>query len=95
MTYLHGSSSSESRNLMAPFILHWDAIQSAKAEGFKTYDFWGCNPERHDAFDFRPRWEGITRFKLGWGSERVSLVGTFDLPERPWLYHVLKKIGRV
>jgi lipid II:glycine glycyltransferase (peptidoglycan interpeptide bridge formation enzyme) len=95
ITYLHGASSSESRNVMAPFILHWDAIRSAKAEGFRTYDFWGCNPEKHDAFDFRPRWEGITRFKLGWGSERTSFIGTFDLPNKPRLYSVLKKFGRI
>ena len=95
ITYLHGASSSESRNLMAPFILHWNAIQSAKAEGFKTYDFWGCNPASDKAFDFRPRWEGITRFKLGWGSERVSFIGTFDLPRKIWLYSFLKNVGRV
>jgi lipid II:glycine glycyltransferase (peptidoglycan interpeptide bridge formation enzyme) len=95
MTYLHGASSSESRNVMAPFILHWDAIMSAKAEGFKTYDFWGCNPEDENAFDYRPRWEGITRFKLGWGSERVSFVGTFDVPKQPMFYGLLRKFGRV
>lgn len=89
MTYLHGASSSASRNVMAPFILHWDAIRSAKAAGFKTYDFWGCNPESEKAFDFRPRWEGITRFKLGWGSERVSFVGTLDLPKNKLLYRIL------
>ncbi|HVM90601.1 MAG TPA: peptidoglycan bridge formation glycyltransferase FemA/FemB family protein [Verrucomicrobiae bacterium] len=95
MTYLHGASSSEMRNMMAPFILHWDAIRFAKEEGFKIYDFWGCNPESEQAFDFRPRWEGITRFKLGWGSERVSYVGTFDIAKQPMVYRLLRKIGRV
>ena len=95
ITYLHGASSSESRNVMAPFMLHWDAIRSAKAEGFKIYDFWGCNPESAKAFDYRPRWEGITRFKLGWGSERASFVGTFDVAKQPMVYRLLAKIGRV
>lgn len=89
LTYLHGSSSSVLRNVMAPFILHWEAIRSAKAEGFKIYDFWGCNPASEQAFDFYPPWEGITRFKLGWGAERVSFVGTFDLPKNNLLYRML------
>ncbi|MEI7512041.1 MAG: peptidoglycan bridge formation glycyltransferase FemA/FemB family protein [Candidatus Uhrbacteria bacterium] len=95
LTYLHGASSSESRNVMAPFILHWDAIRCAKAEGFKTYDFWGCNPASESAVDFRPRWEGISRFKMGWGSERVSFVGTFDLVKKSAIYKVLSLFGRV
>ena len=95
VTYLHGASSSESRNVMAPFLLHWSAIRASKLEGFKTYDFWGCNPESPQAADYRPRWEGITRFKLGWGSVRQSFVGTFDVPKQPMVYRLLEKIGRI
>ncbi len=94
-TYLYGASSSNMRNMMAPFALHWEAIRWAKASGFSVYDFWGCNPEDSNAVDFKPRWEGITRFKIGWGSDRISFVGTYDVPKKPGIYKLLKMLGRV
>lgn len=85
-TYLHGASSSESRNLMAPFVAHWDAISQAKRDSLHTYDFWGVNPISKAAFTHKPSWEGITRFKEGWGGKRVDLYGTWDLPFNLPLY---------
>lgn len=95
VTYLHGASSSRHRNVMAPFAHHWEAIRTAKEEGYKIYDFWGCNPEDVNDPNYKSSWEGITRFKLGWGGARVDLLGTFDIASKPWLYNVLKSAGRV
>lgn len=39
--YLHGGSSDKMRNLMAPYLLQWEAIKYYKTKGFKWYDFWG------------------------------------------------------
>ncbi|MCK9361420.1 peptidoglycan bridge formation glycyltransferase FemA/FemB family protein [Patescibacteria group bacterium] len=94
-TYLHGASSSRLRDVMAPFALHWDAIKSAKAEGKKQYDFWGCNPDDTNHPNYKKTWEGITRFKLGWSGRCIEFAGTFDIPRQLWLYRALKKIGRV
>lgn len=88
VTYLYGASSSEERNVMAPFALHWDAIQDAKRRGFRLYDFWGANPESKDMPDYKSSWEGITRFKSGWGGRLVNLVGTWDLPMKPLAYRL-------
>lgn len=88
VTYLHGASSSEHRNVMAPYALHWDALHAAREEGFVFYDWWGCNPDRVSHFYFKPAWEGITRFKLGWGGERVEYAGTWDLPAHRILYRL-------
>ncbi|HEU0050530.1 MAG TPA: peptidoglycan bridge formation glycyltransferase FemA/FemB family protein [Patescibacteria group bacterium] len=88
VTYLHGASSSTSRNVMAPFLLHWDAIKAAKRDGFALYDLYGCNPEAKSSYYYKPSWEGITRFKLGWGGRLVTFMGTWDLPMYPFLYRL-------
>ena len=39
--YYYGASSSTHRDLMAPYILQWEAIKDAKKAGKKEYDFMG------------------------------------------------------
>lgn len=75
--YLHGASSREQQALMAPHLLHWEAIFHAKAAGSKEYDFWGIDEKR---------WAGLTRFKLGFGGRVVEYVGSFDAVYKPVLY---------
>lgn len=96
VSYLHGASSSEARNVMAPFALHWDAITHAKRDGCRWYDFWGANPLSKAAFGYKPSWEGITRFKRGWGGRQVDLYGTWDLPFMLPLYRLafIKQFSR-
>ncbi len=89
VTYLYGASSPLKRKTMAPYVLHWDAIRIAKEEGMQWYDFWGCNPPNPSSYWYKTNWEGITRFKVGWGGERRYLIGTWDLPIRLWAYYPL------
>lgn len=86
VTYLHGASSSQERQLMAPYAAHWDAIRSARQEGRAFYDLWGCNPSLVSNFYYKKSWEGISRFKQGWGGELKELIGTWDLPVNRLLY---------
>lgn len=95
VTYLYGASSSAERNAMAPYALHWDAIRSAKREGFRFYDLYGVNPENVSSPYYKKSWEGITRFKLGWGGGRVDFVGTWELPIRRLAYAILSLTRRV
>jgi lipid II:glycine glycyltransferase (peptidoglycan interpeptide bridge formation enzyme) len=89
VTYLYGSSSSESRNVMAPYALHWDAIRDAKKRGFAIYDFWGANPDWKGSYYYKDSWEGISRFKRGFGGRQINLVGTWDLPLMPKIYALM------
>lgn len=82
-TYLHGASSSEHRNLMAPTLLHWELMKDAKARGLRFYDWWGVAPV--DAPQNHP-WAGISRFKRGFGGEEVAAPGTYDVVLRPAQY---------
>ncbi|MFZ5364316.1 MAG: lipid II:glycine glycyltransferase FemX [Patescibacteria group bacterium] len=86
VTYIHGASSNENRNLMAPYFLHWQIILEAKNLGYKFYDFWGINEKK---------WPGVTRFKKGFGGFEITYPGTFDLPiNKFWytIYNLARKI---
>lgn len=85
-TYIHGASSNENRNLMAPYFLHWEIIKEAKRLGYKFYDFWGIDEKK---------WPGVTRFKKGFCGFEINYPGTFDLPiNKFWykVYNLAKKI---
>jgi peptidoglycan pentaglycine glycine transferase (the first glycine) len=70
VTYVHGASSSENRELMAPYFLHWQSIVEAKKQGYAWYDWQGIDEKK---------WPGVTRFKQGFGGEIYIFPGTFDL----------------
>ncbi len=88
--YLHGASDYAARDLMAPALLQWEAMLSAKRRGCQTYDFWGITPSA----DPHHPWAGITRFKKGFGGTVVSYPGTFDSACSP-LYQVYAFARRV
>lgn len=95
VTYLHGASSNEDRNLMAPYLLHWEIIKDAQKQGFKYYDWWGVNPGNAKHPTYKKSWEGITRFKSGFGGEFVSNPPSFDLIYRPAWYRLYKILSRI
>lgn len=75
--YLHGASSNEHRDAMAPYLIQWEAIKKAQELGCQRYDFFGINAER---------WPGVTRFKQGFGGYIVTYPGAFDLPTNYFTY---------
>ncbi len=91
-TYLHGASTARHKKVMAPYLLHWVAIQQFKEAGLKKYDFWGVAPE--DAPAEHP-WRGITRFKTGFGGNPVTYIGAWEMPiSRFWyaMYLIARRI---
>ncbi len=88
-TYLHGASSNEKRNVMAPYVLHWEIMKALKAQGCTAYDLWGISN------DPKSSWAGISRFKRGWGGREVAAPGTFDLPIKRFWYSVYRLARRL
>ncbi|MBU4142976.1 peptidoglycan bridge formation glycyltransferase FemA/FemB family protein, partial [Patescibacteria group bacterium] len=95
-TYLHGATSSEHREVMAPHLLQWEQIKYAKSQGCAEYDFWGIVNE-HTLDKRGQSWEGFTRFKRGFGGQEVNYVGYWDYPlDKLWyfLYRLVQKFRR-
>ena len=91
-TYLHGASGDDHREVMAPYLLQWQAIQDAQARGCKWYDFGGVSVGVN-----RSSWHGITRFKTGFTPETEATVfpGGYDvvlMPVRYWCYRGLQSL---
>jgi lipid II:glycine glycyltransferase (peptidoglycan interpeptide bridge formation enzyme) len=85
-TYLHGASGNSQRHLMAPHLLHWEAVRRAQERGSSSFDFYGVAP-----IGFAPThpWAGITRYKEGFGGARTTTIGAYEyVMHRPkmWLY---------
>lgn len=93
-TYLHGASSNVKRNLMAPYLLHWELMKDAQSRGIKFYDWWGVAPL--DASSTHA-WAGISRFKRGFGGEDVSYSDAVDVVlkhVRYFFYKLVRKLKR-
>lgn len=86
--YLHGASTSENRELMAPYALHWQIMREAKSRGCTHYDFWGID---------EARWPGVTRFKTGFApnTKPTTYCGTWDVVFRPKLYAIYRRFARM
>jgi peptidoglycan pentaglycine glycine transferase (the first glycine) len=100
-TYLHGASSNTHRNLMGPYLLHWELLRDAKARGMRFYDWWGVAPPtpsnpssgRGGISEKDHPWVGISRFKRGFSGVEYASSGTYDLVLQPRRYD-LYQLGR-
>lgn len=82
-TYLHGASSVAHHEHMASHLLQWESIRRARETGARVYDFYGIAPEH--AVDHR--WNGITRFKMGFGGRVHAYPGGFNLVyQKAWYF---------
>lgn len=93
-TYYYGVSSNENRQLMAPYLLQWQAMKDAKTQGYKYYDFFGIAPEQSQNHP----WQGVTDFKLKFGGQQISYQKPQEYPFKRLLYliyNIYKKTKRL
>ena len=77
--YLYGASSNASRNVMPNYLLQWEMIRWAVAEGCSIYDFRGVSG---DLSEDNPLY-GLYRFKKGFGGDFTEFCGEFELCFKP------------
>lgn len=70
LTYLHGASSNAHREVMAPYLIHFTALQMARTYGCHYYDLWGIDEQK---------WPSLTRFKRGFGGFDVEYPPAIEI----------------
>jgi lipid II:glycine glycyltransferase (peptidoglycan interpeptide bridge formation enzyme) len=94
--YLYGASSNEKRNLMPTYLLQWEAIRWAKAQGCTEYDLWGVPDEDEETLEanFQNRHDGlwgVYRFKRGFGGRLQRAAGPWDRVYMPVLFKLFQR----
>ncbi len=92
-TYLYGASSDRHRERMPNYLLQWEAMRWAKAQGCTAYDLWGIPDEDEATLEeqFMSHSDGlwgVYRFKRGFGGRNVRYVGAFDQVFSRPMYHL-------
>ncbi|MBI4920052.1 peptidoglycan bridge formation glycyltransferase FemA/FemB family protein [Candidatus Azambacteria bacterium] len=81
--FVFGGSNDEFKNLMAPHLAHWRGIAEAKNRSCKIYNFGGVA-----AGDDYKEFEGITRFKKGFGGRLFEYSDSWDLVLKTFWYRL-------
>jgi len=89
--YLYGASTDEERSRMPAYLLQWEAMRWARAQGCEDYDLWGVPDEDEGtlAAGFESHEDGlwgVYRFKRGFGGEVRRAVQALDRVYNPLLY---------
>ncbi|GIL13382.1 MAG: methicillin resistance protein [Chloroflexota bacterium] len=80
--YFYGASANAERERMPNYLLQWEAIRWAKAQGYTIYDFWGAP----DVFDESDSMWGVYEFKRGFRGTVTRHTGAWDYTPYPPLY---------
>jgi lipid II:glycine glycyltransferase (peptidoglycan interpeptide bridge formation enzyme) len=86
--YMYGASANAHRECMPNHGLQWRAMQWAREQGCRQYDFWGITDVEGDLAS--AALSGVERFKGGFGGRVVRYVGAYDHVYRPLPYRLLQ-----
>ena len=87
--YYYGASKDTYRNVMAPYLLQWTAIQDSKAKGASVYDFLGISEVEGDSLT------GVTEFKRKFGGREVSYLKVYDVIWNPFQYYIIRLLKKI
>lgn len=90
-TYYYGASSSEHRDVMAAYALHWAAMREAKKRGGAAYDFFGVAPEGGAGH----AWALLSQFKEKFGGRRVEYEKARDFVLKPLWFFAFRMAKRM
>ena len=86
--YVYGMSRETHREKMPAYLLQWEAIKRAKANGCEVYDLCGAP----DVFDQSDSMWGVYRFKEGFGGDVVRTLGAWDFAPNTLWYKLYSEI---
>ncbi len=89
-TYFFGGSRACHREVMCPYLLHWEIMRRARESGREWYDFWGVAPPEAEGHP----WRDISAFKRKFGGREVRLVPTLDSVLDPAAYRDYRERAR-
>lgn len=89
--YFYGASTNLQRQRMPTYLLQWEAMRWAQAQGCIQYDLWGIPDEDEDVLEeeFTSRSDGlwgVYRFKRGFGGQICRALGPWDRVYKPVMY---------
>jgi len=80
--YHYGASTDAGRKYPGAYLAQWEAIREAKKRGLSVYNFWGVSPEGETGH----RFEGLSKFKRGFGGNDFEYLHAHDLVMKPIRY---------
>lgn len=90
-SYLYGGTSRLHKNVMAPYLAHWEAIKLAKKKGCRYYDLLAVAPEGSENHQY----SNLTFFKEQFGGRKINITGSYDLVYKPVGYKIFKVAERL
>ena len=96
--YLYGASTTSRRELMATYLLQWEAMRWARGRGAAWYDLWGVPDASLEELEagFEERKDGlwgVYRFKRGFGGQWFQTPGAWERAIQPTLYRAYRILG--
>jgi lipid II:glycine glycyltransferase (peptidoglycan interpeptide bridge formation enzyme) len=89
-TYYYGGSRAVHRNVMAPYLLHFEIMRKAKDLGYRSYDLFGIAPQGAP----NDGWADISVFKRKFGGREIRLVPTLEYVYDPVAYREWERARR-